>query len=371
VLVQEAMEDSGACLQKGTRPRRVPRYKNFDPTQVKIHPLKRLASRLASCLPRSWRFFITGLPVYNAEAAIPGEVDSSSSLFSLSGGIACQLGAHLTPSGACIPPLTPGAGPFIETRFLQKQRCFPKIRTVTGTVASLVQDGQMNYYRWLMEVLPRMRYLKEKEINCDWFYACQRHPFHREGLRLLAGVDARIIDCEQTPYLRARQFLVPRFIEEEEEWIIPWLREQFLPHVPAIKDELRPRRLYITRDKATGRRAANRKELLDLLGSYGFTPMIMEDHSWLSQLAFFQGAKAIVAPHGAGLANLIFCSSSTLVVELIAKDYPFTFYPEISHRLKLDHHLIPCTPLHPLALETSDIEVPLDQVESLLKAALS
>ena len=356
------MEDS--------RLRRTPRYKNFDPKLVKIHPLKRLASRLASCLPRSWRFFIMGLPVRAAEAAIPDGVDSSSSLFSLSGGIACQLGAHLTLAGAYIPSLTPGAGLFIETRFLQKQHCFPKIRTVTGTVASLVRDGQVNYYRWLMEVLPRMRFLKEKESSCDWLYACQRHPFHRESLRLLAGVDARIIDCEQTPYLRSRQFLVPRFVDEDEEWIIPWLREQLLPQVPVKSDESPPRRLYITRDKATGRRAANQKELLHLLGSFGFTPMIMEDHSWLSQLALFQGAEAIVAPHGAGLANLIFCSSSALVVELIAKDYPFTFCPEISHRLKLNHHLISCTPLNPLAIEASDIHVPLDQVESILKSAL-
>lgn len=355
---------------ENSEPRSITRYKNFDSAPIKIHPLKRLAFHLASCLPRSWRFFVMGLPACNTKAPMDNGLDSPSAVSSLAGGIACKLGAHLTLSGTYIPALTSGAGPFIETRFLQKQRCFPKIRTVTGTVASLVLDGQINYYRWLMEVLPRMRLLKEKEAGYDWLYACQQHPFHRESLRLLDEDEPRIIDCEQVTYLRARKLLVPRFVDEREEWIVPWLREQFLPAVSVNGNKPSKRRIYIARTKANGRRATNQKELFDLLEAYGFTPMIMEDLSWLEQLALFQGAEAIVAPHGAGLANLAFCSPSTLVVELIAKNYPFTFYPEISRQLKLDHHLISCTPVNWSVIGSSDIHVPLDEIQSILKSAL-
>jgi hypothetical protein len=351
-------------------PRSITRYKNFNPGLVKIHPLKRLAFQLASYLPRSWRFFLMGLPGCDAEATMRNRVDTTSTLSFLSGGIACKLGAHLTLSGTYIPALTSGAGPFIETRFLQKQHCLPKIRTVTGVVASLVLDGQINYYRWLMEALPRMRFLKEKKANYDWLYACQHHSFHRESLRLLGSVEAQIIDCERVPYLRACKLLVPRFLDEREEWIIPWLRDQFLPRASPHGDESRPRRIYVARTRAVGRRAANREKLFDLLKSFGFISMILEDHSWLEQLALFQGAEAIVAPHGAGLANLVFCSPSTLVVELIAENYPFTFYPEISRRLKLDHHLVSCAPVNRYMVGSSDIQVPLDKVQSILKIAL-
>jgi hypothetical protein len=351
-------------------PRSITRYKNFNPEPVKIHLLKRVAFRLASYLPRSWRFFVMGLPSCDAEATARNEMDITSGISLLSGGIACKLGAHLTLSGTYIPALTSGAGPFIETRFLQKQRCFPKIHTVTGTVASLVLDGQINYYRWLMEALPRMRFLKKKEISYDWLYVCQQYSFHRESLRLLDCMETQIINCERVPYLRARKLLVPRFVDEREEWIIPWLRDQFLPQVPTHGGKPSPRHIYVARTKAVGRRTANQEKLSDLLESFGFISIILEDHSWLEQLALFQGAEAIMAPHGAGLANLAFCSPSTLIVELIAENYPFTFYPEISRRLKLEHHLISCTPVNRSTVGSSDILVPLDKVQGILKTAL-
>lgn len=351
-------------------PRSISRYRNFNPEPIKIHPLKRLASRLASGLPRAWRFFVMGLPA-RADETAAGHGNGGrvlSGMASVSKGIACRQGATLTSSGTYIPSLTSGAGPFIETRFLQKQRCFPKIRTVPGTVASVVLEGQINYYRWLMEVLPRMRFLKEARAAHDWIYACQQYPFHRESLKMLGCDPSRIIDCGQVPYLRADELLVPRFVDESEAWIIPWLREQFLPRVPANKGEPLPRRIHVARTKATGRRVANREKFAQLMESLGFVTVIMEDYGWLEQLALFRGAEAIVAPHGAGLANLVFCSPSTLTVELIAENYPFTFYPEISRRLKLDHRLISCAPIHPSAIEASDIQVPLDQLQSVLKA---
>ena len=351
----------------GDEPRRIARYKNFNPKSIKIHPFRRIISWLAGCLPKSWRFFILGLPARGPESEIKS---ADAGMSCVADGIASRLGAHLNPSGTYIPNLTLGAGPFIETRILQKQHCFPRIKTVAGTAASLVLEGHVNYYRWLMETLPRMRFLKETQVSYDWIYACQREPFHRQGLELLGCDPAQIIDCEKVPYLRAGKLVVPRFVDESEEWIVPWLREQFLPHAKAQAAESLPRRIYIARTKAASRSVANREELLELLSTYGFVSVNVEDFDWKVQLALFKNAEAVVGPHGAGLANLVFCSAPALVLELMAENYPFTFYHQISRQLKLDHHLVSCRPLNASSVTTSKIHVPVDEVQKILKAAL-
>ncbi len=47
--------------------RSISRYKNLDPTGIKIHPLKRMLARLAGLLPKSWRFYFLGLPIRGSD----------------------------------------------------------------------------------------------------------------------------------------------------------------------------------------------------------------------------------------------------------------------------------------------------------------
>jgi capsular polysaccharide biosynthesis protein len=57
------------------------------------------------------------------------------------------------------------------------------------------------------------------------------------------------------------------------------------------------------------------------LEARGFVTVRLEECERAEQIAIFQEAKEVVAPHGAGLANLVFCAPGTRVVELFARDY--------------------------------------------------
>jgi capsular polysaccharide biosynthesis protein len=54
------------------------------------------------------------------------------------------------------------------------------------------------------------------------------------------------------------------------------------------------------------------------------------------QIALFSRAKAIVAPHGSGLTNIIFCGSGTKVIELVSPNYIRHYYWAIAQQLNLD-----------------------------------
>jgi hypothetical protein len=338
------------------------RYRGFSAVGVKIHPFKRAAAIVSRLLPRPWRFTLFGLPPPANDAGLRAD----SKIHRVKNGIACQIGTHLDARGNYIPELTLGAGAFIENRLLQKQRCFPKIRRRGATMLSLASEGDLNYYRWLMETLPRMRFVREGNLAYDWLYCRQQHPFHRKSLELLGCDLSRVIASDGNKFVQAAQLVVPPFVDEAESWVIPWLRQQFLPLARQAESAPLAKRIYVTRRKASGRRVANEAELLESLQSLGFMSAALEDYEWLDQVALFRDAEAIIGPHGAGLANLAFCSPGVLVVELMAKTYPFTFYPEICRQNKIEHHLLPCLPTVPEEVHCSDLVVPVDNLLRLL-----
>jgi len=89
-----------------------------------------------------------------------------------------------------------------------------------------------------------------------------------------------------------------------------------LPYAPKIENSAK-NRLFISRADALFRRVLNEEEILPLLNEYGFTSVKLEGLSFIEQVKLFRDAEAVVLPHGSGLANLVFCSKGTKVIELL------------------------------------------------------
>ncbi len=62
------------------------------------------------------------------------------------------------------------------------------------------------------------------------------------------------------------------------------------------------------------------EELLDvvvaLLAEHGFEAIFMEDLSLAEQIRLMGETAVLLAPHGAGLTNMMFCAPGTQVVEI-------------------------------------------------------
>jgi capsular polysaccharide biosynthesis protein len=86
-------------------------------------------------------------------------------------------------------------------------------------------------------------------------------------------------------------------------------------------DSVTGERIYISRAAARRRRVTNEAEVATTLKAHSFTEVRLEELNWREQISVFRQAKLIVAPHGAGLANLIFCQRGTRVIELFSRSY--------------------------------------------------
>jgi hypothetical protein len=74
----------------------------------------------------------------------------------------------------------------------------------------------------------------------------------------------------------------------------------------------------------------------------GFSMHTLEGMTPRAQMQLFQNADFIVAPHGAGLANLLFCAPGTKIIEF-SPDCEFRpLFAQLSDKLDLVHAVLPC-----------------------------
>jgi capsular polysaccharide biosynthesis protein len=116
-----------------------------------------------------------------------------------------------------------------------------------------------------------------------------------------------------------------------ERLVVPWaMATLYEPH-PRLASFLASlvtlpppgprRRLYIDRRAAPNRVLANENEVIAALARFGVVPVALEGRTLESQAALFADAELIVAPHGAGLANIVFAPRDCRVVELLPNAY--------------------------------------------------
>jgi capsular polysaccharide biosynthesis protein len=250
-------------------------------------------------------------------------------------------------------------------------RIAPLIERRSEPVAALTSSTQAYYFHWLFDVLPRLGMLEQFGYAKEQIYLQRRFGFQRESLALLGIEDQRIVDCEASSILSAPRVIVPchQIMNGRvfPDWALRFLRDRLLP---SAQGEAAPsgRRLYLSRAGASHRRVANENEVLDVLGGYGFRVVRPEDLSLAQQIRHFRDAEAIVAPHGGGLANLVFCSPSCRVIELFPATSIDVYY-RLSRAMDLDYRYVVAAGGNVEKLGLEDYRVPLDALRRALESA--
>lgn len=197
---------------------------------------------------------------------------------------------------------------------------FPKAPLeVPGRLGVLATRGDSNYYHFLHDCLPRTAVLDQcaEAAPVDRWYVPQATRFQRELLSLWGIPPEQVVDSATVPHVRADTLVVPGVastIERNPPWVAQLLRARLCP--PELQ-RVPGRHLYLTRGEArNNRHVENEAEVLALLEPLGFTRVDAGELSVADQIRAFAEADVIVAPHGAALANLVFCSPGATVVEL-------------------------------------------------------
>lgn len=208
-------------------------------------------------------------------------------------------------------------------------------------VGCFVQERRnYSYYHWTYETLPKFIYLSNnrKALGIDKLYfhfGHFGHPYQRQALRHLGFNYWQIIDAKQIKSLRAKEIVVIKLNETRLEpsfRLCQTIKSAFI-ETPTLKPR---RKIYLTRDHVTtGRRVLNERQLRKLLMAYEFEIIRADNLSVMAQARLFNESSYIVSPHGAALANIVFCEPGARILELFnskerAKNPLYSIYSTIA-----------------------------------------
>ncbi len=235
---------------------------------------------------------------------------------------------------------------------------YEKIRQpqpLVGTWAVVATSLGAGYCHWLLEELPRLLALAPSLEPGTTVLAHTRQPFAQEAIRSLPR-PVTFAEPARLSHYRCEDLLVPSLIGpagRPTPPVVDLLNAFADTHagVPAHGFSIASpfgERLYISREKARRRRVSNESTLWPALESRGFQRVHLEDLTWADQINAFRSAKVIVAPHGAGLANLAFCRPGARVVEFFHRRYVNGLFWQLASLQALDY--IPIVAAGPTAL---------------------
>ncbi|NES05722.1 MAG: DUF563 domain-containing protein [Okeania sp. SIO2F4] len=231
---------------------------------------------------------------------------------------------------------------------MSSSKLFP-VHKLKGTIAFLsVKFGGGCYYHWMVDIVARISLLYQSNIDIssiDKFVINKfQAKFHKEIIKELGIPENKIIESCNYPHIQADKLIVPSIPINSgfriAEWTCKTLKNIFLSK-QISKESFYPERIYISRHQASKRRVVNEAEVVSVLEKFDFKIIILELMSVKQQALCFANAKVVVGPHGAGLTNLVFCSSGTKVIEFFDSEYVVKCYWLISNVCSLEHyHLI-------------------------------
>lgn len=96
-------------------------------------------------------------------------------------------------------------------------------------------------------------------------------------------------------------------------------------------------RLYLSRQGGKLRNVTNAASFEGLLAEHGFQTFHARDDNHPDQIARFAAAETVVAVHGAGLTNLLFCRPGTKVIEIFPENFVKSPYWWLCRQLSLEH----------------------------------
>jgi hypothetical protein len=247
-------------------------------------------------------------------------------------------GIAADPRGRAILETAWSADRLEQTRKLGGLGRFPIDMSTTAATAIELGGWWTNYYHVMIDVLPRILGLHSEEcrrLDSIGVHLCELAAVPWLPLvEALLPENAVIHHSRWDSRVRCRQAIALPFLSGDTAGCLPqaWLtlfRAATARHWGTTETS-RPRRLYVTRRLATMRRILNEDELVAGLRSRGFEPIALEKLSLAEQYHGFATAEAVVAPHGAGLTNLVHSPAGCRVVELFPAE-PSFHYRWLSH----------------------------------------
>lgn len=224
------------------------------------------------------------------------------------------------------------------------RRCFEKMPYIPMEVVSLIIDGPKNIYHWLFDALPRLHLVEKFGVLPKVIYTDATRPFVKQSLEKIGLKDSYILDAAQLPSIQAQTLITPSYVLYGGKsfkpvipmWALQWIRSKLGVH----KTLPGGRKVFISRQDASYRFLKEEDAIFSQLQKRGFERHTLSTMSLDEQIELFASSSYVIAPHGAGLANMVFCEPGTCILELFHPGFVQDCYWQIASALGLRYYCL-------------------------------
>lgn len=284
------------------------------------------------------------------------------------GRVVHDYGVVLTPDHRLLADISPPLGGHAATHPVLHEPSLPPVRKLNAHVAVITSQAHQRYFHWLFDILPRFDLIRRSKVHVAQYVVNAELPFQRESLEILGIPIARVISPQRHTHIEAQGLIVPSLpglLGIMTSRSCEFLRETFLQ--TRLEQPIPKRLLYITRRDALTRRVLNECELLDRMSGYDVETVELEGMSITGQAELFANARLIVAPHGAGIANAVFCPKDSTLIEFMPETYNNPCFEILAGLRSLRYFRIASRSASPV---THDQYVNIADIEATLKKVL-
>jgi capsular polysaccharide biosynthesis protein len=219
-----------------------------------------------------------------------------------------------------------------------------------------------NHSHWLTAHLPKLLLLDRLGLLDDAVLPDRLTATQDASLRLLGLDPDRFARFDETRPLEVEDLTLVQTDRFRPELLRP-VRDRL---APPLADAERPRRIYVSRARARFRRLRNEDEILPMLEARGFERVFLEDLDFAAQIDLMRRAGAVIAPHGAGLTNVMFCAPGTHVVEIASPRFPNPNFYAVSAAMGHAYSIVGAREHGDVAPLERDISVSGDDLRAVL-----
>lgn len=201
------------------------------------------------------------------------------------------------------------------------------------------------YYHWLLEVLPNLLHtIQIAEKDAKIIIPASPRGYQGQALKEILGENYERTVIELRTAVTADKVIFTSF-EGSSGFVrqkdIEALHRTF--STTMVRDAP-GRKLYVSRKKSAKRKISNEEDVEAALRSKGFLIVYAEELDFLEQIKRFSSAQMVVGVHGAGLANIVWCSMGTPILEIFPFDFTHSCFATLAATNQLRYDWTCCAP---------------------------
>ena len=208
------------------------------------------------------------------------------------------------------------------------------------------------FFHWFVDYLPRMKgiefYYNEYDTYPELLIPRDPPDWLVDSLRFMSVPAGKLVQRRKSRYHvdtlvvptvpRHTSLTAPSGDFTRSPQALNWVADRLTDYVN--QSDSNEERILITRRDADSRRLDNESEIISLLSEYGFRSVNLSAMSLREQIALFNSTEYVVAPHGAGLTNIIY-STDIKILEIFG-NFVSSIYYEIAGGLNHEYYFLQC-----------------------------